>query len=127
MQIPRLSYPFALLCMLLALPLYAETNVSGQYRGGEGSLVTLQLTVAPPPPAAFIVLQRLPAGVELVTASPAPSGRSGQQIKWLFKHPRPGSTTVTMRLSKAVALHRLQGEIRFRHPKSGNMFTKRIE
>lgn len=126
MHIQRRSFLFAFLCLLFALPLHAETNVSGRY-GGQGTQVTIQLSVAAPPPMAFIVLQQLPAGVQLVHASPAPSGMNDQQIKWLFKHPHPGGATISMQLSKPVAVHQLRGEIRFRHPKSGNMFTKPIK
>lgn len=127
MQIQRRSFLLLLLCVFFALPLHAETNVSGHYDGGQGNQVTIQLSVAAPPPAAFIVLQQLPAGVQLVNASPAPSGFNGRQVKWLFKHPHTGGTTISMQLSKPVAVNQLQGEIRFRHPKNGDMFKKRIK
>lgn len=127
MQIQRRSFLFVLLCVFFALPLHAETNVSGHYAGGQGNQVTIQLSVAAPPPAAFIVLQQLPAGVQLVNASPAPSGFNSQQVKWLFKHPHPGGTTISMQLSRPVAVNQLRGEIRFRHPKDGKMFMKQIK
>ena len=123
----RRSFLFLLLCVLCALPVHAETNISGHYSGGQGTQVTIQLSVAAPPPAAFIVLQQLPAGVQLVNASPAPSGLNNQQVKWLFKHPSSGNETISMQLSRPVAVKELRGEIRFRHPKSGNMFTRQIK
>lgn len=127
MQIQHRSFLFLLLFVFFALPLYAETNVSGHYSGGQGNQVTIQLYVAAPPPAAFIVLQQLPAGVQLVNATPAPSGFNGRLVKWLFKHPHTGSTTISMHLSKQVVANQLRGEIRFRHPKNGNMFKKQIK
>jgi len=127
MHIQRRSFLFFLLCVLFALPLHAETNVSGRYAGGQGTRVTIQLSVAAPPPAAFIVLQHLPDGVQLINASPAPSGFNGQQVKWLFKHPHPGGATISMQLSRPVAVNQLLGEIRFSDPKSGDMFMTRIK
>jgi hypothetical protein len=124
----RRRYIFILLFLFVVFvpPLYAGTNVSGRYAGG-GTQVTINLSVTAPPPAAFIVLQQLPSGVQLVSASPAPAGANGQQIKWLFKHPRAGGAGIRMQLSKPVAINQLQGEIRFQHPQNGKMFTQRIQ
>lgn len=127
MLITRLLYPFLFLGLLLALPAHAETNVTGRFGDGKGDQVTVQLNVSAPPPAAFIVLLGLPSGVRLVEASPNPSGFNGQQVKWLFKHPGPGGASISMKLSKAVTKDQLQGQIRFSHPKTGKMFTRRIQ
>ncbi len=123
----RRHYTFLLLFLfVISIPsLHAETSVSGSYGGG-GTKVNINLSVGSPPPAAFIVLQRLPSGVQLVNASPAPAGANSQQIKWLFKHPRSGGTSIRMQLSQPVAVEALQGEIRFQHPKNGQMFSQRI-
>jgi len=118
---------FILLFLLVVFvpSLQAGTNVSGRYAGG-GTNVKIKLSVSAPPPAAFIVLQQLPSGVQLISANPAPAGASGQQIKWLFKHPRSGGASISMQLSKPVAVNQLRGEVRFQHPKNGKMFSQRI-
>lgn len=120
------------LCMILFLLLFfvpsvhADTNVSGKYGGG-GSKVTIKLSVASPPPAAFIVLQQLPTGVQLVGASPQPAGVSGQQVKWFIKHPNAGGSSISMQLSQSVSTKQLRGQIRFKHPRTGKMLTGRIQ
>ena len=125
MQLRHHIYLLFFLVIVFVAPLQAGTNVSGSYAGG-GTQVKIKLSVGAPPPAAFIVLQQLPSGVKLVSASPAPAGANGKQIKWLFKHPRSGGASISMKLSKPVAVNQLQGEIRFQHPKNGKMFTQRI-
>lgn len=123
----RYHYTFLLLFLfVVSVPtLHAETTVSGSYAGG-GTKININLSVGSPPPAAFIVLQRLPSGVHLVHARPAPAGANGQQIKWLFKHPRSGGASISMQLSQPVPVNALQGEIRFQHKKNGQMFSQRI-
>ena len=126
MKVQHRIFLLLFLFVVFVPSLHAGTNVSGRYAGG-GTNVTINLSVSAPPPAAFIVLQQLPSGVKLVNASPAPSGASGQQIKWLFKHPRSGGASINMQLSKPVAVKQLRGEIRFQHPKNGKMFSQRIK
>jgi hypothetical protein len=110
------------ICVLLSCQGIASagTEVSGHYTSKSGSTATVQIAVQAPPPAAFIVLQHLPAGVQLISASPSPSSyRAGSsQAKWLFKHPGPGTSTIHLQLSKPVA-NALSGEIQYR-PANGN-------
>ncbi len=126
MQLRHHIFLFLFLFVVFVPSLHAETSVSGRYAGG-GTHVKIKLSVAASPPAAFIVFQYLPAGVQLVHASPASAGSNGQQVKWLFKHPRSGGATISMQFSSPVAVNQLQGEIRFQHPKNGQMFTERIK
>ncbi|NOQ46917.1 MAG: hypothetical protein GQ559_09645 [Desulfobulbaceae bacterium] len=121
------------LCLFIVLlffiiPALAAADVVGRYVGGRGNNVQVRLTVSKPPPAAFIVLQHLPAGVRIEAADPKPSGfdPASSTVKWLFKHPRPGSVAITMRLSRPVSGNMLTGEIRFRHPGSGKMVSRTI-
>lgn len=104
--------------------LHAQADVSGSYQSA-GTDVRIQIRVSNPAPMAFIVLQYLPKGVKLLSASPGPSGKGGQ-VKWLFKHPRPGVTTISMKLSKPVQKQQLRGEIRFRQAKGSAMITRNI-
>lgn len=123
----RLFFLLLVTGMVWPQHLHAKNSVTGRYQGAGSDQVTIQLVVSDPAPMAFIVLQRLPKGVRLLSASPNPSGGTkGATVKWLFKHARPGNHTVVMRLSMPVAPGQLQGEIRFRHPDSGAMITTKI-
>ncbi len=106
----------------------AESGVAGRYLAGGGSDVRILLTIAKPAPKAFIVLQQIPEGVQVTSASSAPSGapQDGTAVKWLFKRPLPGSTIVTLQLSRQVPESQLVGEISYRHPKSGVLVTRKI-
>lgn len=106
----------------------AETSVTGRYLAGGGSDVRILLTIQAPPPKAFIVLQKIPPGVTMTAASPAPSGfqQDGTTVKWLFKRPRPGSILLSMQLSRQVPEHQLEGEISYRHPGSGSLVVRTI-
>ena len=120
---------FLLLTVLflsVLIPGQAWSNVTGRYAGGNGNQFAVQLNIGSPPPAAFIVMLSLPRGVKLVQASPAPSGRSGEQLKWLFKHPRPGAASIAVRLSQPVPVNQLRGEVRYQHPQNGKMFSNPI-
>lgn len=114
--------------LLTPFMLHAKTDVSGSYAHGNGHHVTIQIKVSDPPPMAFIVLQHLPNGVNLLAADPRPSGsgKGTSSIKWLFKHARSGTHILKMQLSKSVDTKQLRGEIRFRHPQSGAMITRKI-
>ena len=106
----------------------AESGVVGRYLAGGGSDVQMLLTIQKPAPAAFIVLQQIPRGVKMTSASPAPSGfvQDGATVKWLVKRPRPGSLILSMQLSRQVAEEQLQGEISYRHPENGSLVVRKI-
>ena len=114
--------------LLTPLVLHAKTDVSGSYMHGGGQHVTIKIKVSEPPPMAFIVLQHLPQGIELLSANPRPSGKGpgASSVKWLFKHAGPGNHILKMHFSKPVNPKQLRGEIRFRHPESGVMITTKI-
>ena len=118
----------ALLVLLIPAIGRAESGVAGRYLAGGGSDVRILLTIDHPPPKAFIVLQQIPEGVQVTSASPAPAGapQDGTTIKWLFKRPLPGSTIVTLQLSRQVPENQLVGEISYRHPTSGALVTRKI-
>ena len=116
-----------LLVLLVPVTGRAESGVAGRYLAGGGSDVRILLTIDHPAPKAFIVLQQIPEGVQMTSASPAPSGmQEGTAVKWLFKRPLPGSTIVTLQLSRQVPESQLVGEISYRHPKSGAFVTRKI-
>ena len=127
-MIRRIFFLVFIGALLTPLVLHAQTDVVGSYQDGGGKHVTIKIKVSEPPPMAFIVLQHLPKGVKLLSAVPGPSGsgKGASSVKWLFKHARPGKHKLKMQLSKAVDPKQLKGEIRFRHPKSGAMITRKI-
>lgn len=118
----------AIAVLLLPLTVWAKTDVSGSYVV-RGDQVTIQIAVGNPPPMAFIVMQKIPKGVEVVSASPRPSGykKGGASLKWLFKHARPGTMSVKLQLSKPVKRSQLKGKIRYQHPAGGETITKKIK
>ena len=118
----------AILTLFLAGTLHAETNVVGRYLAGGGSDVRVLLTIQAPPPAAFIILQQIPPGVKMTAATPAPSGfqQDGATIKWLFKRPRPRTMIISMQLSRQVPESQLKGEISYRHPRNGELISRKI-
>lgn len=124
-----------LMILILFFSLFSNTKtarageiVSGRYLSAAGSLITIRVRVAAPAPAAFIVLQYLPAGVRVAAADPKPAGIDSRTsaLKWLFRNPAPGSYSLAIRLSRPVRPKAVRGEIRFRHPVSGKMIRKNI-
>ena len=117
-----------LLALILGGTAAAESGVVGRYLAGGGSDVQMLLTIEKPAPAAVIVLQQIPPGVRMTSASPAPSGfvGDGATVKWLIKRPRPGSLLFSMQLSRQVAEDRLQGEISYRQPRTGALVVREI-
>ena len=118
------------LCLLLVLlpgvgPALAA-NVSGRYLDGGTSDIRLQLTVGRPAPTAFIVIQKIPRGTELLSATPPPASGAGPVVKWLFKRPRPGSFLVRMQFSGPLSVRQMEGTISYRHPGNGTPVLTRI-
>ena len=116
----------AMLVLLVVAASPAEAGVSGRYLAGGGSDVRMLLTIDKPAPTAFIVLQQLPAGVQMTSASPEPAPQEGTAVKWLFKRQPPGSMIITLQLSHQVPETLLVGEISYRHPANGALVTTTI-
>lgn len=124
----KISIVIATTVFLFLLPLSAFADVSGHY-SGKGATVKIQLKVSEPVPAAFIVQQPLPRGVQLKSARPSPSGYTpgSSAAKWFFKHPRAGSITLSMQLAGNLPSNGLQGGvIRYRLPGSNKMVSRTI-
>ncbi|MCD6389827.1 MAG: hypothetical protein J7L69_10490 [Desulfobulbaceae bacterium] len=106
----------------------AEGLISCKYLKGSGSKIELQLDISSPPPPTIIILQYLPAGVEILKSRPKMKkyNKERGQARWLLKDVRPGSMTVMMELNKAVDKGTIKGELRYRNPESGSMETMEI-
>ncbi len=114
--------------LFFASPILAAADVNGHLVAGGGKTMQIRLSVSAPPPKAFIVQHQLPAGVHIVNATPKPSGYSqgAASVKWLFKHPGTGSSTITVQLNRPISAGQAPGEIRFQNPSNGAMVSKKI-
>ncbi len=118
-------------CLIMLMPpaiVNAAGMVSGRYGSAGGRNIVIVVEVSKPPPAAYIVLQRIPPRITVSRADPAPAGfiaKTGT-LKWFIKNPRPGERTFTLNLSAAVPARALSGEIRYRDPVTGRMVRRTI-
>ncbi|MFV0439289.1 MAG: hypothetical protein ACK5PS_18060 [Desulfopila sp.] len=120
-------------CTLLALaslPVctgWAAEPVSARYVGVSGDTIRLRLTIGSPAPQNIILEQYLPAGCQLVSASPPTrQARGSNVVKWLFKGISPGTIEVVMRVNPPEAAKRVNGSLRYRLKDSGKMKEIRI-
>jgi hypothetical protein len=120
---PGILFLALLLLLSLPFPLRAgNTLVSGQYLRGAGQDIQLRITVASPAPTTLIVMQNLPAGTVIDSASPAFNQYNvgTGEVKWLLTRISPGSYTLSLRLSQPVS-GGISGEIRYKDPASGRL------
>jgi hypothetical protein len=105
-----------------------EALVSGQYLSAAGQNIQLQITVASPAPSTLIVIQNLPAGTAIETASPAFNQYDAGtgEVKWLLTRVKPGGYTVSLRLARSASPGGISGEIRYKDPASGKMTRLQI-
>ncbi len=123
-----------ILCLLLLFfwpisSLYSDTSVTGRYVQSGSNTIIIQLNTSPPPPAAFIVQLKIPAGLQIKSASPDPAGFNSKtgSVKWLIKQPQTGASKLSITTSSPIGIPGLKGEIRFRHPKSGRSVSNSIQ
>ncbi|MDA3832713.1 MAG: hypothetical protein PF495_04895 [Spirochaetales bacterium] len=100
-----------LCCSCLVLPAMAlAEDITARYSQPRGTNITWSITIPDPPPAAVIVIQTIPPGTEIISASPAYSSydkRTGT-AKWLLSGVHPGRVVMQMKLSQPI---RKKGEI----------------
>ena len=121
---PGLLFLALLMLFSLPMPLCAgEALVSGQYLNGSGQDIRLQITIASPAPSTLIVIQNLPPGTAIETATPAfhQYDASKGEVKWLLTHVRPGRYVLSLRLPQPLAVGGVSGEIRYKDPASGRL------
>jgi hypothetical protein len=102
-----------LLCPLTAA---AEELVSGHYLTGVGKEIKIELEIGSPAPPLVIVIQNLPPGTGVISSRPRLKKYDPKkgEAKWLLNKVKPGKTTVSLQLDRAVGAGELSGEIRSR-------------
>lgn len=107
----------------------AEELVRWRYLAAAGQEIRLQLEIGSPPPASIIVIQHLPAGLDIESATPPLQKFTSNQgeAKWLLKKPHPGVFAVVMRLNRPVQDGEVSGEVRYMSPATGNMVVMPVQ
>jgi len=123
-QVPGLLLLALLMLFVLPTNLRAgEALVQGQYLSIGGQDIQLRITVASPAPSTLIVIQNLPVGTVIESASPAfnqyNAGKG--EVKWLLTHVSQGSYTLSLHLLLPLASGGINGEIRYKDPASGRL------
>ncbi len=85
-------------------------EITARYSQPRGTKIKWSITIPNPPPDAVIVLQNIPPGTDIVSATPAYSSyeKKTGTIKWLLSGVRPGTFVMKMKLSAPI---RKKGEI----------------
>ncbi len=101
---------FILTTCLCQLSLAAEGEITARYSQPRGTKIKWSITIPNPPPTAVIVIQMIPPGTDIVSASPAYSSydKKTGTVKWLLSGVHPGKVVMSMQLSRPI---RKKGEI----------------
>lgn len=115
--------------LLSAAPAMAESGVSARYAQSSGNQLAIEIITGSNPPASIILIQNLPPGVSIISASPAPGNYNGgqSQVKWLLRNPASGASKITMKLDRKVAASEISAQIRFKPAQGGQMTTQPVE
>lgn len=123
----RILFPaiFCLLTILLldSVPLEAAPDITARYRRSDGRELQIEITIGSPPPSSAILIQNLPAGVEITQSSPKVNNYSpGKNVaKWLFRDLTPGKKTVHITLNRPVSSSDISAELRYKPARGGSM------
>jgi hypothetical protein len=87
-----------------------ESEITARYSQPRGTKIKWSITIPNPPPAAVIVIQSIPPGTDILSASPAYSSfdKGSGTVKWLLSGVHPGKVVMKMSLSQPI---RQKGEI----------------
>lgn len=102
-----------ILFFVIGLPLGAsgaDAEITARYSQPRGTSIKWSITIPNPPPAAVIVIQMIPPGTDILSATPAYSSfdKKTGTAKWLLSGVYPGKVVMKMKLSKPI---RKKGEI----------------
>lgn len=103
-----------MLCCFICLTTFSMAagggEITARYSQPRGTKITWSITIPNPPPAAVIVIQTIPPGTAILSASPAYSSydKKSGTAKWLLSGVRSGTVVMAMELSQPI---RKKGEI----------------
>ena len=88
-----------------------EQAISARYSNPRGTEIKWYISVPESPPAAVIILQKIPPQTIVLHSSPPYHSydRKTGTVKWLLTHVKPGKIFMTMKLDTPI---RKKGEIR---------------
>jgi len=111
--------------LLMPALLQAAPGITARYVQSQGTQLVIEINVGSSPPASAILIQHLPPGVRILSSQPAAKHYSEKKnkAKWLFRNLRPGTSTVSMTLDRAVTKTEISAEIRFKPQQDGGMET----
>ncbi len=115
-------------CFLLPSMLHAAPHITARYVQANGTQLAIEITTGSISPASAILIQRLPPGVRILASQPRASNYNANKnkAKWLLRNLKPGKTTVTITLDRAVSASDISGEIRFKPAQRGKMQTIQV-
>ena len=107
---------------------YADDLITCRYLSSRGQNILLELTVGSPAPTMIIFIQKVPAEVDIINASPKFKKRDKirGQAKWLLTGVKPGLIKLVMTGSKPIKSSEVSGEIRYKNPATGKMVTMSV-
>lgn len=115
--------------LLMPAMLMAAPDITARYAQSQGTRLVIEINVGASQPASVILVQHLPPGVRILSSQPEAEqyGENRGGAKWLLRNLRPGTSTVTMTLDRAVSGADISAEIRFKSAQGGKMTTIQVE
>lgn len=115
--------------LLMPAMLMAAPEITARYSQSQGTRLVIEINVGASQPSSAILVQHLPAGVRILSSQPEPEqyGENRGRAKWLLRNLRPGKSTVSMTLDRAVSGADISAEIRFKSAQGGKMTTIQVE
>lgn len=111
--------------LLMPTLLQAAPAITARYVQSHGTQLVIEINAGSSPPASAILIQHLPPGVRILASQPEAKHYSEEKnkAKWLFRNLRPGRSTVSMTLDRAVTQAEISAVIRFKSQQNGEVET----
>ncbi len=99
------------------------SQVSGKIRTSGARNVQILVKIPTPAPKTIILTLKLPAGVSVASANPAPSRllSDKQEVNWLLSDLGPGERKIECRMDRNVKISDLRVSVRYKNPRTGKM------
>ncbi len=98
-------------------------NVSGKIRISGTKNIHVSIDIPTPAPKTIILTMRLPEGVKVASARPAPARLlpERREVNWLLSGLGPGEKKIKCSLNKKVRLHDITVSVRYKDPGTGKI------